>query len=78
MKIDQAKGIQIRTYTTAVTPAIDRDMIDRDVINHDFDKLRARAQERSIWAVRAQRMQEIIVTVMAVVLGSIMGWALAR
>jgi 4-hydroxybenzoate polyprenyltransferase len=53
-------------------------MIDRDVINHNFDKLRARARERSIWAVRTQRTQEIIVTVMALVLGSIMGWALMR
>ena len=78
MKIDQAKSIQIRTYTTPVTPLIDRDLIDRDMINHNFDKLRARARERSIWAVRAQRTQEIIVTVMALVLGSIMGWALMR
>lgn len=78
MKIDQAKGIQVRTYTTRVTPAIDRDLIDRGLINHNLDKLRAHARERSIWAVRTQRMQEIFVTVMSLVRGSIMGWALMR
>lgn len=48
------------------------------VIDRDFDLLRANARDRSIWAVRTQRVQEIIVTVMAIVLGSIMGWAVMR
>jgi hypothetical protein len=71
MKIDQAKGIQIKSCTTSVTPAIDRDLID-------FDVLRAHVRQRSICAVRRQRIQEIIVTMMALVLGSIIGWALMR
>jgi hypothetical protein len=73
MKIDQLNGPQIRTYAACVTQ-----VIDRDLINRNFDALRAHVQKRSVWAVRTQRMQEITVTVMALVLGSIMGWALMR
>ena len=68
MKTDQENAIQTRTYPVRVTRVIDR----------DFDLLRANARDRSIWAVRTQRVQEIIVTVMAIVLGSIMGWAVMR
>jgi hypothetical protein len=78
MKIDQENGTQTRNYGAGVTRAIDRDPIDHNLIDHDFDLLRARAQDRSIWAVRTQRMQEIVVTIMAIVLGSIMGWAVMR
>jgi hypothetical protein len=73
MKIEQKNGIQIRTYAACATQ-----VIDRDLINRNFDALRAHVQKRSVWAVRTQRMQEITVTVMALVLGSIMGWALMR
>jgi hypothetical protein len=68
MKIDQENAIQTRTYPVRVTR----------VINRDFDLLRALARKRSIWAVRTQRVREIIVTVLAIVLGSIMGWAVMR
>ena len=68
MKTDQENGIQIRTYPVRLTRVIDR----------DFDRLCALARKRSIWAVRTLRVQEIIVTVMAIVLGSIMGWAVVR
>jgi hypothetical protein len=73
MKIDQENGTQIRTYAACVTQ-----VIDRDLTNRNFDALRAQVRERSVWAVRTQRMQEITVTVMALVLGGIMGWALMR
>lgn len=68
MKIDQENGIQTRIYPVRVTR----------VIGRDFDLLRAHARKRSIWAVRTQRVQEIIVTFMAIVLGSIMGWAMIK
>ena len=68
MKIDQENGIRTREYAPRLMRVIDR----------DFDLLRAHARERSIWAVRTQRVQEIIVTVMVIVLGSIMGWAVMR
>ena len=68
MKIDQQDGIQTRNYTARVTNEIDRDL----------DWLRAHARERSIWAVRMQRMQVIVVTVMAILLGSVAGWAVMR
>jgi hypothetical protein len=48
------------------------------VIAQNFDLLRERVWERSIWAARRQRVQEVIVTVMAIVLGCIMGWSLVR
>ncbi len=73
MKIDQENGIQTRNYVARVPHAIDCDLID-----HNLDLLCAHARERAIWAVRTQRMQEIVVTVMALVLGSVMGWLLVR
>jgi hypothetical protein len=73
MKIDQGNGTQTRNYGAGVTRAIDRDPID-----HNFDLLRARVWERAIWAVRTRRIQEIVLTVMAIMLGSIMGWAVMR
>jgi hypothetical protein len=78
MKIDQLNGPQIRTYAACVTQVIDRERTDRNLTDRNFDALRAHVRERSVWAVRTQRMQEITVTVMALVLGSIMGWALMR
>ncbi len=68
MKIDQENGIQTRNYAARVTPVIDR----------DFDLLRARAWERSVRAVRMQRVQEIVMTVVAIVLGSVAGWVVVR
>ena len=68
MKTDQENFIQTSTYPVRVTRVIDREL----------DLLRALARKRSIWTVRTQRVQEIIVTIMAIVLGSIMGWAVMR
>ena len=68
MKIEQENGNQTRNYAAHVTPVIDR----------DFDLLRARVWERSVRAVRMQRAQEIVLTVMAIVLGGGAGWALVR
>jgi hypothetical protein len=68
MKIDQENGIQTRNYAARVTNVIDRDL----------DLLRARVWERSAWAVRMQRVREIVVTVMAILLGSVVGWAVMR
>ena len=68
MKIDQQDGIQTRNYTARVTNVIDRDL----------DWLRAHARKRSIWAVRMQRIKEIVVTIMAIVLGSVAGWGVMR
>jgi hypothetical protein len=68
MKIDQPNDIQTRNYAARVTRVIDRDL----------DLLRARVHERSAWAVRIRRVQEIIVTIMAIVLGSVVGWAVMR
>ena len=73
MKIDQENGIQTNNYAARLKHAIDRDLID-----HNFDLLRARVWERSIWALQIQRVQEIVVTIMALVLGSVMGWLLVR
>jgi hypothetical protein len=73
MKIDQENGIQTRKYALCAARVIDRDQID-----HNLDLLRARVWERSIWAARMQRTQEIVVTVMAIMLGSVMGWLLVR
>ena len=68
MKIDQQDGIQTRNYTAHVANVIDRDL----------DWLRAHARKRSIWAVRMQRIKEIVVTLMAIVLGSVAGWGMMR
>src|SRR5229473_3496024 len=68
MKIDQENGIQTRNYAARVTRVIDRDL----------DWLRARVRKRSAWAVRMQRVRDIVVTVMAIVLGSVLGWAVMR
>jgi hypothetical protein len=73
MKIDQENSIQTRKYALCAARVIDRDQID-----HNLDLLRARVWERSIWAARMQRTQEIVVTVMAIMLGSVMGWLLVR
>jgi hypothetical protein len=68
MKIDQENVTRTSNYAARVARLTDR----------DFDLLRARARSWSVWAVRMQRVQEIIVTVMAIALGSVMGWALMR
>lgn len=73
MKIDQENGMRARSYAVPLRRAI-----ARDVIAQNFDLLRERVWERSIWAARRQRVQEVIVTVMAIVLGCIMGWSLVR
>jgi heme O synthase-like polyprenyltransferase len=68
MKMDQEIGIQTSNYAAPIAHVIDR----------DFDLLRAHARERSIWAVRMQRVQDIVTTAMAIVLGTVMGWLLLR
>ncbi len=68
MKIDQENGIPTRNYAVRVSQAAD----------HNFDLVRAHALKRSVWAVRMQRVQQIVTTIMAIVLGSLMGWLLMR
>ncbi len=68
MRIDQENGIQIRNYITTVMHRTEP----------DFDLLRACVWERSAMVVWRQRMQEIVLTVIAVVLGSVSGWAVMR
>jgi len=68
MKIDQENRIQTRNYAARVAHVMDR----------DIDLLRARAWERSAWAVRMQCVQETIETVIAIVLGSVVGWMAMR
>jgi len=43
-----------------------------------FDLLRARAWERSVWAIRIQRMRDIVTAVMAIAMGSLAGWLFMR
>jgi hypothetical protein len=70
MKTDQEQEnvIQTRNYAARVKHVIDR----------DFDRLRGRVLERSTRALQRQRVQEIAMTVMAIVLGSVTGWAVMR
>ena len=68
MRIDQENGIQTRNYPARCHAVIDR----------DFDLLRARVWERSARAVRMQQAWEIVLTVMAIVLGSAAGWVVVR
>jgi hypothetical protein len=68
MKIDQENRIQTRICVAHVTHVIDR----------DFDRLRARVRERFALAVQRHRVQEIAITVLAIVLGSVAGWAVMR
>lgn len=68
MKTDQENVIQTRNYAARVKHVIDR----------DFDRLRARVWERSTRALQRQRVQEIAMTVMAIVLGSAAGWVVMR
>ena len=68
MKIDQENGIQTRNYSARVTRVIDR----------DFELLRTRVWERSTWVTRMHDLHDIVVIIMAIVLGSIAGWALMR
>jgi hypothetical protein len=48
------------------------------VFDRDFDLLRACAFQRCVRTLRMQRVQEVIVTLMAIVLGSVAGWAMVR
>jgi hypothetical protein len=70
MKTDQEQEnvIQTRNYAARVKHVIDR----------DFDRLRGRVLERSTRALQRQQVQEIAMTVMAIVLGSVTGWAVMR
>ena len=73
VKINQENDTQPRKDALCAARVIDRDLID-----HNLDMLRARVWERSIWAARMQRAHEIVVTVMAIMLGGVMGWLLVR
>jgi hypothetical protein len=70
MKTDQEQEnvIQTRNYAARV----------KHVIDHDFDRLRGRVLERSTRVLQRQRVQEIAMTVMAIVLGSVAGWVVMR
>jgi hypothetical protein len=73
MKIDQENRSQTSNYPDRATR-----VIGRDLINHNFDLLRARVWKRSIWEGRMQRVQEIVMITIALTLGSIAGWLLLR
>ena len=68
MKTEREIAIQTNSYSAAVTKVMDR----------DFDLLRLRAWERSIRAMRIQRVRDIAMTAMASVLGGVTGWLLLR
>lgn len=73
MNINQENGIQIRTDSVR-----DSRVIDLGTIDHSFDLVRAHVRDRSIWSLRRQRVQEVIITVMAMMLGSVLGWAVMK
>jgi hypothetical protein len=66
--MDQESGIQTMNYVTRVTHRTDP----------DFDLLRARVWERSARIAWRQRIQEIVLNVMAIVMGSVTGWVVMR
>jgi len=68
MKTEREIAIQTNSYPAAVTKVMDR----------DFDLLRLRAWERSIRAMRIQRVRDIAMTAMAITLGGVAGWLLLR
>jgi hypothetical protein len=68
MRTDQANRIQTGEQAVRVT----------DVFDRDVDLLRARVWERSARAVRMQRLDKAVLTAMAIVLGSVAGWAMVR
>ena len=65
---DQEIAIGAKCYAARVTRVIDR----------DFDLLRARAWERSVWAIRIQRVRDMVTAVMAIAMGSLAGWLFMR
>jgi hypothetical protein len=68
MRINQENDIQTVIYVPPTTHVWDR----------DFGLLRARVWERSVRLAWRQRLQEIVLNVMAVVLGSVVGWVLMK
>jgi hypothetical protein len=68
VRIERRSDIQNMSYVKRVTHRTDP----------DFDLLRARVWERSARVAWRQRIQEIVLSVMAVVLGSVTGWAVMR
>ena len=68
MRINQENDIQTVIYVPCTT----------HVSNRDFGLLRARVWERSARLAWRQRLQEIVLNVMAVVLGSVAGWVLMK
>lgn len=68
MKTEREIAFQTNTYPAGVTKAMDR----------DFDLLRVRAWERSIWVMQIQRVRDIATTAMAIALGGVVGWLLLR
>ena len=68
MKIDQENCIQTRNHATRIARLVDR----------DFDLLRVRVWERSDWIVRMHRVQETAIIVIAILLGSVLGWVVMR
>jgi len=68
MKSEREIAIQTNSYPAAVTKVIDR----------DFDLLRARAWERSVCAIRIQRVRDIVTAVLAIAMGSLAGWLFMR
>jgi len=67
-KIGQENCIQTWNYAARLT----------HVIDSELELLRARVRKRSASAVQLQLVQDVVVTVMAIVLGSALGWAVMR
>lgn len=44
----------------------------------DFNMLRARAFKQANRALRMQRVQKVVLTILAIALGSVAGWAFAK
>jgi hypothetical protein len=68
MRINQENDIQTVIYVPRITHVWDR----------DFDLLRERVWKRSARLAWRQRLQEIVLNAVAVVLGSVAGWVLMK
>jgi hypothetical protein len=46
--------------------------------DHHFDLLRERAFERSVWAVRMERIRRVALNAIAILVGCVAGWTLVK
>ena len=68
MRTDKENNIQDREQERRVKNAIDR----------EIDLLRARVFARSVRVLQMQQMKQVVLAAMAIVLGSVAGWAMVR